>query len=82
MGTDERDMAIVRAMTTLGKDLGLLVVAEGVETLDQATLLGRLDCDRAQGFLWSTAVPLGEFMTLLQTTFPVRATLDRVPLTT
>jgi EAL domain-containing protein (putative c-di-GMP-specific phosphodiesterase class I) len=82
MVTDERDMAIVRAMTTLGKDLGLLIVAEGVETLAQASLLGQLHCDRAQGFLWSTAVPLGEFLTLLQATFPVRASLDRVPLTT
>jgi diguanylate cyclase (GGDEF)-like protein len=82
MDTDERDMAIVRAMTTLGRDLGLLVVAEGVETLAQASLLGQLHCDRAQGFLWSTAVPFGEFLTLLQATFPVRASLDRVPLTT
>lgn len=82
MGTDQRDMAIVRAMTTLGKDLGLLVVAEGVETLAQASLLGYLQCDRAQGFLWSTAVPLAELLTLLPSTFPVRASVERVPLPT
>ena len=73
MATDERDMAIVRAMTLLGKELGLLVVAEGVETLAQSTLLADLQCDRAQGFLWSAAVPLGQFLPMVRTTFPVRS---------
>ncbi len=40
MVTDQRDLAIVRAMTTLGREVGLVVVAEGVETLAQAALLG------------------------------------------
>jgi EAL domain-containing protein (putative c-di-GMP-specific phosphodiesterase class I) len=79
MVTDERDMAIVRAMTLLGKELGLLVVAEGVETLAQSTLLADLQCDRAQGFLWSAAVPLGQFLPLVRTTFPVRAALASTP---
>jgi EAL domain-containing protein (putative c-di-GMP-specific phosphodiesterase class I) len=69
-------------MTSLGRDLGLLVVAEGVETLAQAELLADLRCDRAQGFLWSPAVPLGELLTLVQTAFPVRAELQRIPLPT
>jgi diguanylate cyclase len=69
MVDDPRDMAIVRAMTTLGKDLGLRVVAEGVEALAQATLLSDLRCDRAQGFLWSAAVPLEEFLILSRSTF-------------
>jgi EAL domain-containing protein (putative c-di-GMP-specific phosphodiesterase class I) len=72
MMVDERDMAIIRAMTTLGQELGLRVVAEGVETLAQATSLAELHCDRAQGFLWSTAVPIGAFLTLVQTTFATR----------
>ncbi len=76
---DNRDMAIVRAMTSLGRDLGLLVVAEGVETLAQAARLADLRCDRAQGFLWSPAVPLGEFRTLMRSTFPVRAESLSVP---
>jgi EAL domain-containing protein (putative c-di-GMP-specific phosphodiesterase class I) len=82
MVTDGRDLAIVRAMTSLGRDLGLLVVAEGVETLAQAEMLADLRCDRAQGFLWSPAVPLGELLTLVQTAFPVRAESGRVPLPT
>jgi predicted signal transduction protein with EAL and GGDEF domain len=78
MVTDDRDMAIVRAMTSLGRDLGLLIVAEGVETLAQALLLAQLDCDRAQGFLWSPAVPLGEFLTLMQSTFPIHGNAVRI----
>jgi EAL domain-containing protein (putative c-di-GMP-specific phosphodiesterase class I) len=69
--TNRRDMAIIRAMATLGDDLGLLLVAEGVETLAQASLLRELRCDRAQGFLWSTAVPLDEFLGLLPLVLPV-----------
>jgi diguanylate cyclase (GGDEF)-like protein len=72
MCSDPRDMAIVRALTSLGQDLGLLVVAEGVETLAQSTLLGELRCDRAQGFLWSSAVPVGDLLPLVRGTFPVR----------
>lgn len=81
MVTDKRDLAIVRAMTSLGKELGLQVVAEGVETLAQAAHLGRLQCDRAQGFLWSPAIPLREFLTLVQTAFPVRSETDQLSLT-
>jgi diguanylate cyclase (GGDEF)-like protein len=69
--TNRRDMAIIRAMVTLGNDLGLLLVAEGVEALAQASLLRELHCHRAQGFFWSTAVPLDEFLGLLPLVFPV-----------
>jgi diguanylate cyclase len=79
---DDRDRAIVRAMTSLGRDLGLLVVAEGVETLAQAALLAQLDCDRAQGFLWSPAVPLGVLLTMVQTPFPVRGEIEPISLAT
>ena len=82
MVTDQRDLAIVRAMTTLGREVGLVVVAEGVETLAQAALLGRLRCDRAQGFLWSPAVPLGAFLTLMQSAFPTGAGFQRADPTT
>jgi diguanylate cyclase (GGDEF)-like protein len=72
VGTDAPDTAIVRAVAALGRDLGLGVVAEGVETLSQATLLEGLRCDRAQGFLWSAAVPLDALLTLSQSDSLVR----------
>ncbi|HEY5173537.1 MAG TPA: EAL domain-containing protein, partial [Acidimicrobiia bacterium] len=56
---DTRDAAIVRHVIALAGDLGLDVVAEGVETPEQAHLLLELGCVRAQGYLWAKAVPLG-----------------------
>ena len=46
-------LAIVTAITGLAHTLGIKVVAEGVETADQAACLRELGCDRAQGFLYA-----------------------------
>jgi diguanylate cyclase (GGDEF)-like protein len=66
LGTDARAAAIVRSVVTLAKDLGLEVVAEGVETPAQAVALGELGCQFAQGYLWSRAMPLTELSRKLQ----------------
>ena len=58
-------MAIVRAVTSLGKSLGVSTTAEGVETNDQLTLLRSEGCGEAQGFLFGKAVPAGEVEQLL-----------------
>jgi EAL domain-containing protein (putative c-di-GMP-specific phosphodiesterase class I) len=49
--------AIVRAIVTLAQQLGLRVVAEGVETNDELAMLRRLGCDLVQGYLF--AKPMG-----------------------
>jgi len=51
---------IVRAIVSLAQNLGLSVIAEGVETLPQANALRALNCKHAQGFLFSRAVPAAE----------------------
>ena len=54
------DAAIVRSTIDLGHNLGLRVVAEGVETAETATLLGELGCDLAQGFHISYPLPAAQ----------------------
>jgi diguanylate cyclase (GGDEF)-like protein/PAS domain S-box-containing protein len=58
MGDDERKIKIVQSILVLGKALGIDVVAEGVETAEQAELLRRLGCELAQGYFFARPLPL------------------------
>jgi EAL domain-containing protein (putative c-di-GMP-specific phosphodiesterase class I) len=51
------DRAIATAIISMGKALGLTVVAEGVETSEQAAFLQGQACDELQGYLFSKPVP-------------------------
>jgi EAL domain-containing protein (putative c-di-GMP-specific phosphodiesterase class I) len=51
MATSERDTSIVRSTIRLAHDLGLRVVAEGVEAMDSLAMVTRMGCDQAQGFV-------------------------------
>ena len=55
--TQEEDRMIVGGIINLAHSLGLVALAEGVETEQQAEHLRRLGCDLAQGYLWSPAMP-------------------------
>ena len=65
---DSKERSLVMAIVAMASNLGLQVVAEGVETFDQLRALGSLDgqpvpvfrCDRVQGFLFSRPVGEGE----------------------
>ena len=59
------EFTIVRSMIDLGHNLGLEVVAEGVEQADHLKLLGRLGCDLAQGFHISNPLPLPDLLAWL-----------------
>jgi diguanylate cyclase (GGDEF)-like protein/PAS domain S-box-containing protein len=58
-------IAIVDAIVTLAHGLGLAVVAEGVETPEQASLLRAHACDEGQGYHFGHPMPLLEFQNLL-----------------
>jgi diguanylate cyclase (GGDEF)-like protein/PAS domain S-box-containing protein len=57
MNRNADDAAIVRSIITLGHDLGLEVVAEGVETEEARDQLARLGCDTIQGYWLSAPLP-------------------------
>ena len=52
----KKDYVIVKAMIELGHDLGLEVVAEGVETKEQVDMLSEIGCTTAQGFFYSKPI--------------------------
>ncbi len=58
----EHDDRFVRTIIDLGKNLGLTIVAEGVESEGQRLKLQELGCDLAQGFLFSHPLPRDEFL--------------------
>jgi diguanylate cyclase (GGDEF)-like protein len=64
-----RDSALAAAIIALGREFGLHVVAEGVETCQQSDFLLRRGCNVQQGFLFSKAVSGGEFVKLLRAGF-------------
>ncbi len=68
LATDPSDLAIVRSIVDLGHNLGLTVVAEGVEDERSRELLDSMDCDVAQGFLVSRPMPVATFESWLDTT--------------
>lgn len=60
-GSDEYE--IVKAIITMAHSLGLIVIAEGIETAEQAALLKELGCDQLQGFYFSKPVSIDETVT-------------------
>jgi EAL domain-containing protein (putative c-di-GMP-specific phosphodiesterase class I) len=60
MTRDKNDATIVRTIVEMAHSLGYTVIAEGVETEEQATLLHLLRCEQAQGYLFGAPVPLDE----------------------
>ncbi|TMF05874.1 MAG: EAL domain-containing protein [Chloroflexi bacterium] len=57
LASDEHDLAIVRAAISLGHDLGLRIVAEGIEDAETWDRLRRLGCDVAQGYFIGRPMP-------------------------
>jgi EAL domain-containing protein (putative c-di-GMP-specific phosphodiesterase class I) len=59
------DLALSKAIIVMAHELGLKVIAEGVETTDQRDLLLAAGCDYAQGYLFSKPLPPEEFEAFL-----------------
>ena len=64
--TDANDMALSKAIIVMAHELGLKVIAEGVETEGQRGVLSAAGCDYAQGVLIAHPLPTEEFMVTLR----------------
>jgi diguanylate cyclase (GGDEF)-like protein len=61
----ENDKIVISGIITLAKGLGLKVISEGVETVEQAKFLKESSCDMAQGYLFYKPLPMEEFEGLI-----------------
>ncbi|MEH2486904.1 bifunctional diguanylate cyclase/phosphodiesterase [Bradyrhizobium sp. AZCC 2230] len=66
LATREDSVAIIRAVTGLGRSLGIVTTAEGVENDAQLELLRREGCTQAQGYLFSMPRPASEVALMLE----------------
>ena len=60
LGTKPRSKELVRAAINIGHSLGLMTLAEGIETREQLDILRALGCQHGQGFLFSPAIPASQ----------------------
>jgi diguanylate cyclase (GGDEF)-like protein len=65
VGHDTEDTAIIRAVATLARRLGIVVTAEGVETAEQLTELRAVGCDQGQGYYFARPVSADRLPELL-----------------
>jgi len=65
MMNDEKTMLLVSSMIKMGQNLGHEIIAEGVETSEQFDVLNNINCETAQGYLFSKPVTANEISKLL-----------------
>jgi diguanylate cyclase (GGDEF)-like protein/PAS domain S-box-containing protein len=66
LGKENDCVAIIRAVTRLGRSLGMITTAEGVETQEQLKILRTEGCTQVQGYLFSTPRPAAEVPAMLK----------------
>jgi len=66
LSSDQRARSITKWMIDLAHELGIKVIAEGIEHRDQLEFLRDMECDYIQGFLFSKPMPLDEFQAVLR----------------
>ncbi|SFA87424.1 MULTISPECIES: EAL domain-containing protein [unclassified Bacillus (in: firmicutes)] len=63
---DDRNLAILRAIINVARDLGIDTIAEGVETTEEVQILSDYDCYHLQGFLYYKPLPISDLINSLQ----------------
>lgn len=64
---DKKSMNILHSIIKLAQDIKLRIVCEGVETTEQLDLLSKLNCDYAQGYIFSKPLSLADYKVFLAT---------------
>ncbi len=72
MEKDTRSRELVRSIVGLGQNMGLSIVAEGVETREEAGLLHDMGCEAAQGYHFARPLPESKVIELLKTWQPAK----------
>ncbi|MEU8802089.1 EAL domain-containing protein [Spirillospora sp. NPDC048819] len=80
LGSDETLTLLTRTIVRLGSDLGLTVVAEGIERPEQLELLREMGCPRGQGFLVARPMAAGRVESLVRTNLEAHDQSGDVPL--
>jgi EAL domain-containing protein (putative c-di-GMP-specific phosphodiesterase class I) len=80
LGSDETLSLLTRTIVRLGRDLGLTVVAEGIERPEQLELLRAMDCPRGQGYLVARPMAAGRIESLVRTNLAAQDLPGDLPL--
>ncbi len=80
LARSSQDQAIVESSIELGHDLELMVLAEGIEDAQALDLLKKAGCDQGQGWYFSKALPLDDFMSWSYARNHTNATVEGAPL--
>ena len=75
IATESKHLSIVRAVISLGRDLGFTVLAEGVETEEQMQTLHDLGCQQAQGYLLTAPRSAEDAFRLMHRKWGIRASI-------
>ena len=71
---EERGEQILRSIISLSHDIGMDVITEGVENVDQLSMLAKMNCDWFQGYYFSKPIAVGDFeeLSLIHISEPTR----------
>jgi EAL domain-containing protein (putative c-di-GMP-specific phosphodiesterase class I) len=70
---NKENLAIVRAIISLAKNLGFSVTAEGIESLNQAQILKYFGCETLQGYYFSKPITIQEMLALSDKQWSIQA---------
>ena len=66
MASNRSSAAAARAAINIGRELGISVIGEGIETFQQASMLTRWGCEEGQGYYFAKPLPADEVTELLR----------------